>query len=45
MHRDNLDPKPADSTTESILANQWVIQRRRKMYMILVIWYVYPYPE
>ena len=40
FHRDNLDPKPKDSSIESILENQWLVQRRRKMYMYLVTWYV-----
>jgi hypothetical protein len=38
FHRDNLDPKPKESSIESILENQWLIQRRRKMYMYLVTW-------
>jgi hypothetical protein len=38
MHRDSLDPKPADSSIESILENQWLIQRRRNLYTVLVIW-------
>ena len=40
MHRDSLDPKPKDDSVESILENQWHIQRRRKVYMTLVIWCV-----
>jgi len=40
MHRDSLDPKPRDDSLESVLENQWHIQRRRKMYMMLVIWCV-----
>ncbi|PMB67347.1 putative transcriptional regulatory protein C1F7.11c [Beauveria bassiana] len=38
MHRDALDPKPEDSSVESILKNQWRILHRRKMYMMLVTW-------
>lgn len=38
MHRDNFDPEPKDSSVESILENQWLIQRRRKMYTLLAIW-------
>lgn len=38
MHRDSLDPKPKDDSLESLVENQWYIQRRRKMYMILVTW-------
>ncbi|EGX91098.1 Fungal transcriptional regulatory protein [Cordyceps militaris CM01] len=38
MHRDSLDPKPEDSSVESILKNQWRILHRRKMYMMLVSW-------
>lgn len=40
MHRDALDPKPTDLDVKTVLENQWLIQRRRKMYMVLVIWYV-----
>ena len=38
MHRDSLDPKPKDSSVESILENQWLIERRRKMYNVLAVW-------
>ncbi|KAM0358289.1 hypothetical protein ACHAP4_005292 [Fusarium culmorum] len=38
MHRDSLDPKAADSSVESILENQWLIQRRRRIYILLAIW-------
>ncbi|KAF7558346.1 hypothetical protein G7046_g5809 [Stylonectria norvegica] len=38
MHRDDLDPKPKDSSLESLLQNQWLIQRRRKMYILLAVW-------
>ncbi|KAH8175695.1 fungal specific transcription factor domain-containing protein [Sarocladium implicatum] len=38
MHSDNLDPRPKDQSIESVLENQWLIQVRRKMYMILAIW-------
>ncbi|KAF5677798.1 oleate activated transcription factor 3 [Fusarium heterosporum] len=38
MHRDSLDPKAKDSTVESILENQWLIQRRRRIYTLLAIW-------
>ncbi|KAM0553842.1 hypothetical protein ACHAPJ_007188 [Fusarium lateritium] len=38
MHRDSLDPKPKDASVESILENQWHIQRRRRMYLLLAIW-------
>ncbi|KAM0187813.1 hypothetical protein ACHAPA_010372 [Fusarium lateritium] len=38
MHRDGLDPKPKDSSVESILENQWLIQRRRRIYILLAIW-------
>lgn len=40
MHRDSLDPHPADPSAESILKNQWEVQRRRKIYMVLIIWCV-----
>lgn len=38
MHRDDLDPKPKDDSLEGLVENQWNIQRRRKMYMILATW-------
>ncbi|KAI1044784.1 hypothetical protein LB505_008756 [Fusarium chuoi] len=38
MHRDSLDPRPKDTSTESILENQWLIQRRRRIYILLAIW-------
>ncbi|KAI8720507.1 Zn(2)-C6 fungal-type domain-containing protein [Fusarium sp. LHS14.1] len=38
LHRDSLDPKPKDSSIESVLENQWVIQRRRRMYSLLAVW-------
>ncbi|RGP68635.1 oleate activated transcription factor 3 [Fusarium longipes] len=38
MHRDSLDPKPADPSLESLLENQWLIQRRRRIYILLAIW-------
>jgi hypothetical protein len=38
MHRDSLDPKPQDNSVEAVLENQWLIQRRRRMYHILHIW-------
>ncbi|CAM1503937.1 Fc.00g015280.m01.CDS01 [Cosmosporella sp. VM-42] len=38
MHRDRLDPKPKDDSIESVLENQWLIQRRRKMYILLAVW-------
>lgn len=43
MHHDCLDPKPANSDVETVLENRWLIERRRKMYMILAIWYVFYY--
>ncbi|KAF5006106.1 hypothetical protein FDECE_7478 [Fusarium decemcellulare] len=38
MHRDSLDPEPQDSSVESVLENQWLIQRRRRMYTLLCVW-------
>ncbi|KAK7430606.1 hypothetical protein QQZ08_002898 [Neonectria magnoliae] len=38
MHRDSFDPEPKDSSVKSNLENQWLIQRRRKMYTLLAIW-------
>ncbi|KHO11684.1 Zn(2)-C6 fungal-type DNA-binding domain protein [Metarhizium robertsii ARSEF 23] len=38
MHRDSLDPKPTETSLETVIENQWLIERRRKMYMILAMW-------
>ncbi|KAB5585457.1 fungal-specific transcription factor domain-containing protein [Coniochaeta sp. 2T2.1] len=38
LHRDSLDPKPASDDAEAILENQWEIQRRRKVWMLLLGW-------
>jgi hypothetical protein len=38
MHSDSLDPRPEDDSVESILENQWLVQRRRTLYSVLVIW-------
>ncbi|KAF6840475.1 fungal specific transcription factor domain-containing protein [Colletotrichum plurivorum] len=38
MHRDSLDPQPASGDTEDVLENMWLIQRRRKLYMVLMTW-------
>ncbi|KAM7199551.1 hypothetical protein V8F33_004362 [Rhypophila sp. PSN 637] len=38
LHRDSLDPKPANNSPEAILENQWAIQRRRKLWITLVWW-------
>ena len=38
MHRDGSDPEPEDDSAEAALENQWHVQDRRKMYMILVSW-------
>lgn len=38
MHSDGLDPKPVGGSAEAALENQWLVQRRRKMYMILYMW-------
>ncbi|KAK5997140.1 hypothetical protein PT974_02493 [Cladobotryum mycophilum] len=38
MHRDSLDPKPASSEVEAILENQWDIEARRHIYMLLAVW-------
>lgn len=40
MDRDSLDPKPTETSLETVIENQWLIERRRKMYMILAMWYV-----
>ncbi|KAK3944540.1 OMPdecase-domain-containing protein, partial [Diplogelasinospora grovesii] len=42
LHRDSLDPKPSDpDDAGAVLENQWEIQRRRKLWMILVGWDVH----
>ncbi len=33
-----MDPKPSGTDAESVLQNQWEIQRRRKVWAILVTW-------
>lgn len=38
MHRDSLDPEPEGTSVEAILENQWLIQRRRRMYALLITW-------
>ncbi|KAK3297982.1 uncharacterized protein B0H64DRAFT_358150 [Chaetomium fimeti] len=38
LHRDNLDPKPVGGDAEAVLENQWQVQRRRVMWMVLVMW-------
>lgn len=38
MHSDSLDPQPKNSSAEAILENQWLIQRRRRMYALLTVW-------
>ncbi|KAH7321205.1 hypothetical protein B0I35DRAFT_209418 [Stachybotrys elegans] len=38
LHRDSLDPKPLNQSIKEVLRNQWVVQRRRKLYLILVLW-------
>ncbi|KAK0626773.1 hypothetical protein B0T14DRAFT_117976 [Immersiella caudata] len=41
IHRDSLDPKPKSDEAGAILENQWEIERRRKIWMILVGWDVH----
>ncbi|KAK3344125.1 fungal-specific transcription factor domain-containing protein [Lasiosphaeria hispida] len=38
IHRDSQDPKPKGDSAEAILENQWEIQRRRRIWMILIGW-------
>lgn len=38
MHKDSMDPKPATSSAEAVLENQWHIEQRRKLYGLLAIW-------
>ncbi|UKZ59143.1 uncharacterized protein TrAtP1_000461 [Trichoderma atroviride] len=38
MHRDSLDPKPKSNDVESVLLNQWQIEKRRHLYMMLGSW-------
>ncbi|KAF3766030.1 hypothetical protein M406DRAFT_226327, partial [Cryphonectria parasitica EP155] len=41
LHRESLDPRPKSDNIEDILENQWEIQRRRKMWCLLVVWDVH----
>ncbi|RFU80114.1 fungal specific transcription factor domain-containing [Trichoderma arundinaceum] len=38
MHRDALDPKPTSNDVESVLLNQWQVEKRRHLYMMLSTW-------
>ncbi|KAL2759876.1 hypothetical protein ACRALDRAFT_2096576 [Sodiomyces alcalophilus JCM 7366] len=38
MHRDSMDPRPASDSLEDVLENQWHIQSRRRLYMVLLMW-------
>ncbi|KAL6809083.1 hypothetical protein GGI42DRAFT_230279 [Trichoderma sp. SZMC 28013] len=38
MHRDALDPKPTSNDVESVLLNQWQVEKRRHLYMLLATW-------
>ncbi|KAM0247872.1 hypothetical protein ACHAQJ_009688 [Trichoderma viride] len=38
MHRDSLDPKPTSNDVENVLLNQWQIEKRRHLYMLLGTW-------
>jgi hypothetical protein len=38
LHRDSLDPKPRGDGAEAVLENQWEVERRRRMWMTLVLW-------
>ncbi|KAL7937525.1 hypothetical protein V8C35DRAFT_331248 [Trichoderma chlorosporum] len=38
MHRDALDPKPTSNDVESVLLNQWQVEKRRHLYMMLATW-------
>ncbi|EAQ86944.1 hypothetical protein CHGG_08197 [Chaetomium globosum CBS 148.51] len=38
LHRDSRDPKPASDDAEAVLENQWQVQRRRMMWMMLILW-------
>ncbi|KAE9575870.1 hypothetical protein CGMCC3_g8108 [Colletotrichum fructicola] len=44
MHRDSLDPQPVSGETEDVLENMWLIQRRRKLYMVLMTWDIHYTP-
>ncbi|KAK4205793.1 hypothetical protein QBC40DRAFT_2238 [Triangularia verruculosa] len=42
LHRDSLDPKPPPGATlQEVLEVQWEVQRRRKIWMTLVVWDVH----
>lgn len=38
LHRESLDPKPESDRLEDVLENQWLIQRRRKTWCLLMVW-------
>lgn len=38
MHRDSLDPQPASDDTGDVLENMWLVQRRRRLFMVLSMW-------
>lgn len=38
MHDDALDPKPAGADFATIFENDWLIQRRRILFMTLTSW-------
>ncbi|PKS12202.1 hypothetical protein jhhlp_001501 [Lomentospora prolificans] len=38
MHDDLLDPKPSTSRLQDILQTEWLIQKRRSLYMMLQMW-------
>lgn len=38
LHRDSMDPRPASSDVGDVLENQWLIQRRRRLWVTLVGW-------
>ncbi|CAP71055.1 uncharacterized protein PODANS_6_4250 [Podospora anserina S mat+] len=42
LHRDSLDPRPpSGATLQEVLEVQWEVQRRRKIWMTLVVWDVH----
>jgi Fungal specific transcription factor domain len=38
LHRDNLDPKPKSDEPSVVLENEWEVQSRRRLWMVLSGW-------
>lgn len=44
MHDDARDPKPMGADFPTIFENEWLVQRRRILFMTLLSWFVSPSP-